>query len=380
MQIIADENIPFVREAFGALGEVTTLSGRQIAPEHLGDAEILLVRSVTKVDASLLEGSQVRFVATATIGTDHIDEAYLSEKGITFTSAPGCNANSVAEYIVAALLAVADEREYDLSEKRLGIVGVGHVGSRVRELATVLGMECVLNDPPLAEETGDECYSPVEAIFDCDIVTCHVPLTKDGPHPTHHLVDEAFIKKMRRGTLLMNTCRGSVIDEVALQAALESGHLGACVLDVWEHEPDISTAVLANTAIATPHIAGYSMDGKVNGTKQIYDAACLFLALEPTWDAADLMPPPPREEIHVTGDGQGVLRDAVLAAYNIYGDDKSTRGLAKLAADQRGPYFTRLRKEYPVRREFRHIQVIDDGASSAVRSTLTALGFHVTKG
>ena len=282
LKIVLDENIPYGREAFETLGEVVLRPGRAISPEDVRDADMLMVRSITKVNAALLDGSKVRLVATATIGVDHLDEPYLRERGISFASAPGCNANSVGEYIAAALLVLAETRGFQLSYRKLGIIGHGNVGKRVEQKARALGMEVVLNDPPLARETGEKRYRPLEDIFDCPIITTHVPLVKSGPDATRHLLNERFFSRCKTGTIILNTSRGSVCDGNALRAALESGKIGAAALDVWEGEPNVDMQLLANCAIATPHIAGYSFDGKVSGTQQIYEAACAFLKIDPT--------------------------------------------------------------------------------------------------
>ena len=232
MKIVADENIRYVSEAFSAMGEVVLRPGRAIIADDVRDAEVLLVRSVTQVNQDLLGGSAIRFVATATIGEDHIDRAYLARNNVGFSSAPGCNANSVGEYLVASLLHLAEKYDFDLRDKSMGIVGVGNVGSNVARKAAALGMTVVLNDPPLAEATSDAKYRPLEEILACDIITTHVPITKDGPHPTWHLVDESFLGTMKPGSILINSARGPVVDNMALLAALKSNHLLGAVLDV----------------------------------------------------------------------------------------------------------------------------------------------------
>ena len=304
LRILADENIPYVREAFAPLGSVKTLSGRAMTAAAAREADLLLVRSITTVDRAFLEGSPVRFVATATIGEDHVDKAYLAERGIAFSSAPGSNADSVRQYVTAALLALAERFELDLSSLALGIIGVGHVGSRVWRNAVALGLRCVLNDPPQARTTGDPRYRPLDEIFACDLVTLHTPLTREGPDATFHLADESFIRRLKRGAILINTSRGAVADGEAIKRALDDGHLRACVLDVWEGEPRVDVDLLERAAIGTPHISGYSFDGKVNGTRQIYEAACRFLGIAPTWNPAPLLPAP--ECPSVVADGASV--------------------------------------------------------------------------
>jgi erythronate-4-phosphate dehydrogenase len=220
MKIIADQNIPYVKECFSSIGDVTLTGGRDVTPELVKDADILLVRSITKVNADLLAGSSVKFVATATIGTEHIDQGYLDEHGIGFASAPGSNANSVAEYIVAALLTLGKKHRFRLEGKSIGIVGVGNVGSKVETKCRALGMDVVLNDPPLARQTGDDKYRLLDEVYGCDFITMHTPLTKDGSDPTYHLADEKFFDSMKQGAFFLNTSRGKVQDEAALKKAM----------------------------------------------------------------------------------------------------------------------------------------------------------------
>lgn len=313
MKLVADPNIPMVREAFSAF-DITLIPGRAIHPASVRDADALLVRSVTPVNASLLAGSRVRFVGTATIGTDHVDTGYLAQTGIGFASAAGSNANSVAEYVVAALLELAERHKFRLRDKSLGVIGVGNVGSRVVRYARALGMRVLQNDPPLGLH---------ERAFEADIVTVHVPLLETTQHMFHHDNLEKFI--------LINTSRGAVVDNRALLKAIDGARVAGAVLDVWENEPNISPELLDVVDIGTPHIAGYSLDGKVNGVHMIYEAACRHFGLEPVWKP--VLPPV-----------QPVQISDFKRQYDIVADD------AALRADIRG--FDRLRAEYPVRREF----------------------------
>ena len=377
MRIVADENIPYVREAFEGLGGIETMPGRAMDAAAVRGAQALLVRSVTKVTPELLEGSQVEFVATATIGEDHIDRAYLAERGIGFASAPGSNANSVAEYIVSALLVLAQRGKLDLEKCRLGIVGVGNVGTRVHAKAQALGIECVLNDPPLARSTGDERYRSLEEALACDVITVHVPLTREGPDATHHLFDAAVLKQLPRHAVLINTSRGAVADNPALLEALQQNVLRAAVLDVWEHEPDISALLLEAAELGTPHIAGYSFDGKVNGTRMIYEAACRHFGWTPVWDPAPLLPSPPCPEVEVDSRRPRLdaLADAVHRIYDIRRDDEALRQLISTAEPERPKLFDRLRKEYPRRREFQNTCVEVTPPDDALSGVLRGLGF-----
>jgi len=362
--ILADENIPYAREAFGTLGEVRLKHGRHISRADLADVDLLMVRSITRVDTALVEGTRVRFVGTATSGADHMAAADLDRLGIAWHAALGCNANAVAEYMTAAWLTLAQRRGETLAGRRVGVVGVGHVGSLVVEKALALGMEPVLNDPPKARETGSGRYRPLDALLDCDIVTCHTPLTVDGPDPTYRLIGDAFFSRLTAGTWFCNAGRGEVVDEEALHRALDRERLGAVVLDVWDREPEIDGRLLARMDIATPHIAGYSLEGKLNGTDQVYRAACRFLDVEPIWSAAAAAPPRPEglplrgfargdaELLHLDREGVSALADAVAAVYPVLRDDEALRRTAGMDAAERGRAFDLLRKAYPTRREF----------------------------
>jgi len=378
MKIIADENIPFVREAFSTLGEVTALPGREITAKNLGDAEVLLVRSVTRVGPELLSGSNVKFVATATIGYDHLDVDYLKKEGIEFASAPGSNANSVAEYVLSALFVLAERGDFNLAKKVVGIVGCGNVGSNLLAKLRALDVTCLVNDPSLKEQTGGTDFAELEEILSTDIITLHVPLEYSGRYPTYHLVNEAFLSRMKKGTILINTSRGSVVDEIALRQALEVGEISA-VLDVWEHEPDINIELLGKVAIGTPHIAGYSFDGKVRGTEMIYEAACKFFGVTPNWSAQDHLPNPviKRMMFSNTVADPDVIRSAILACYDVRADDASMRGILTKPHPDRGRYFESLRKNYPVRREFTSTEIRISKERQDLAKQLEGMGFRV---
>jgi len=376
MNIVADENIPFAVEAFGGLGRVRLVNGRSMSAADVSDADLLLVRSVTKVGAELLDGSPVRFVGTTTIGTDHVDEAYLRGRGIAFASAPGSNANSVAEYVTAALLVVAERLGRYLEDMTLGVVGVGNVGSLVVAKAEALGMVVVQNDPPLRRATGDARFRPIEELFErSDIITLHVPLTMEGIDATYAMVDEAFIERMVPGAVLVNTSRGSVVREDALKAALAAKRLSAAVLDVWQNEPDIDLDLLRLVEIGTPHIAGYSFDGKVEATLMLYRAACRLLGRQPDWSPVALMPPPEHSVITPAASlGQTAVMQAVTCAYDILRDDRRLRAVEDEKPAYRGLHFDLLRKRYPIRREF-DSYTVRCHRNPNLKSKLEALGF-----
>jgi len=377
VKILADENIPFAREAFGTLGEVVLAPGRAITREMLREADALVVRSVTRVDAALLEGTPVRFVGTCTIGEDHVDRGWLRRAGIAFSSAPGCNANSVGEYVAAVLLELAEKYNLVLDTLRLGIIGVGNAGGKVLEKATALGLSCVLHDPPLAAATGHPRYRPLEELRDCHIFSFHVPLEKSGAHPTHHLVNEDFLAKLWRRPILINTSRGAVVDNQALKAVLRRGRLRAAVLDVWENEPTPDPELLELVDIATPHIAGYSYDGKINGTVQVYQALCRFLGLAPEWTPEGLLPPPPHPELHLDPAAPGAMRSAVHTVYDIMADDRALRELLHLPPEQHARHFDQLRKHYPQRREFHNTTVRLSASAPVMARCMQEMGFVV---
>ena len=380
MRIVADENIAFVREAFGRLGEVVTLPGRGMSAAAVADADMLLVRSVTKVGSVLLDDSKVKFVGTATIGTDHLDTSYLDRRGIANAAAPGSNATSVAEYVMAALLVLARRGRYKLAGKSIGIVGVGNVGSRVAARAQALGMKVLLNDPPLFRKTGDRKYLPLEKLFKANFITIHTPLTMEGQDATFHLVNEDFVARMKAGSVLINTARGQIAEGRALKRALDGDLLSEVILDVWENEPEPDPSLIERAAIATPHIAGYGYDGKVRGTQMIYDAACRFLKARRTWKMEDTMPVPPYPQLEIRARGredEDVIRDAVLTVCDVEADDAAMRKTLQLPEEDRAAYFDRLRREYPVRREFHNTTVTIQGKRAGLVKKLKGLGFRV---
>lgn len=376
VKIVVDENIPCVREAFGALGDVVVLPGREIGPEQVRDADFLIVRSVTPVNERLLKGSRVRFVGSATIGLDHVDEAYLRARGIALAYAPGSNANSVAEYVVAALVALGRER---YAGRTLGIIGLGRIGTLVQGKALALGMTVVANDPPL-ERAGQTGLVSLEALLkQSDIVTCHVPLTQAGPDATHHLLDAARLSLLRRHAIVINTARGAVIDNAALLHALRGERLGGAILDVWEDEPEPDPALIQAVTLGTPHIAGYSWDGKVAGVKMLYDAACDYLQRASAW-----IPPAPEDDAMrgaVTIDANRsldeILCELVRRAYDICHDDAALRAIAGLSSHERGRAFDQLRATYRTRLEFGRTRVVVPSGGGTLRDTLRRVGFTV---
>jgi erythronate-4-phosphate dehydrogenase len=366
MKIVADPNIPYVRDAFAALGDITLIPGRQIDAGSVRDAAVLLVRSVTPVNAALLDGARVQFVATATIGTDHIDEPLLAQRGIGFSSAAGSNANSVAEYIIAALLELGERHKFRLRDKTLGVVGVGNVGSKVVRFARALGMRVLENDPPRQRvENLPDFVSLDQLLREADLVTTHVPLDDTTRRLLHHDNLEDFI--------LLNTARGPVVDNRALLKAIDGDRIPAAVLDVWENEPNLSPELLDVVDLGTPHIAGYSFDGKVAGTRLIYEAACRHFQIPASWQPQLPAPAVPSLELSVRSgdDEEDVLRRVIRRVYAIAADD------ARLRAAVRD--FDKQRAEYPVRREFFNTALTLRDAPASLRAKFAALGFRGTQ-
>ncbi|MBI4979143.1 MAG: 4-phosphoerythronate dehydrogenase [Spirochaetes bacterium] len=376
IRIVADENIPYAREAFSTIGEVTLAKGRAITRGMLEHADALCVRSVTKVNEALLAGTPVRYVTTATIGYDHVDTDYLAGSGIGFASAPGSNANSVGEYITSAICAVGEKYGIDWRGKRIGIIGVGNVGSNVAKKVTALGLIPVLHDPPLADRTGDIRYRPREEIYDCDIITIHTPLEKAGKYPTMHLADDAFFAKLSNCTLFINSSRGKVTKQSALAAALAKGAVRHAVEDVFETEPEIHAPDIAGVTYITPHIAGYSFDGKVNGTDMNYRSVCAFFGLTPAWDARAALPPPAIPELVIDNSAglQHALANAVFPLYDIREDDHNLRAVVSGGTGV-AEKFDQLRKTYRTRREFIHTKAVLKHRDDALLQALRTLGF-----
>ncbi len=379
MVVVIDAKNPYLADALAAVAEVRVLPTPAITRSALRDADAVIVRSETPIGSSLLEGTPVRFVGTATIGTDHVDTEYLASHGIAFASAPGSNANSVAEYVAAGLLVLGERLGVSLAGRTLGVIGVGNVGSRIARVGKALGMSVLLNDPPRARSTGDPAYLPLEALFDADVITLHVPLTREGLDPTFHLVNASFLSRMKRGSILINTSRGGVADSPALAGALRDGSPAAAVLDVWENEPAIDIDLLSRTALATPHIAGYSLDGKVNAARMMFEGLATHFGFEESWPPPAHLPPPAHVELDVRDHPATVdtLRRIITSCYAIEQDDAGLRALSTLPPDERGDGFRALRAHYRVRREFPATSVVLTPSHAPLQIPLTLLGFSL---
>lgn len=382
MLIVADENIPLVEAFFGDVGEVRRVSGRTMSPEDVREADVLLVRSVTQVNRALLEGSRVRFVGTTTIGTDHVDLGWLEESGIRFSAAPGCNANSVVEYVLSVLSLYAERRALDdWSRLTVGIVGVGNVGGELAEKLVRIGFSVKLCDPPRAEHEpeGANTFVDLDEALACDVVSIHTPLTRDSAHPTFHMVGERELAGLNAEQLLINAGRGEVIDSAALYERLGQGNAPLVALDVWEQEPRINPELVDRVWLATPHIAGYSLEGKVQGTEMIYQAISKFLGLPTRKQAGQFLPEPALSKVSFTSsaDERAAIRIALRACYDPRQDDARLRQTMRAPTDERGAAFDRLRRNYPVRRECSSLKVQLKGTSKSLQDSFRAIGFKL---
>ena len=374
MKIVCDNKIPFLRGAFEPYAEVVYLPGAQTTPEVVRDADAIVTRTRTICNKELLEGSSVKAIATATIGFDHIDTSWCEAAGIAWSNAPGCNSWSVKQYISSVLAVLAGRHGLRLDTLTLGVVGVGNVGSKVAEVGRALGMRVLLNDPQRERAEGPDSYIGLDTLLaESDIVTLHVPLTRVGEDATWHLFDASRLAQMRPSQILVNSSRGPVVDNAALKDALKRGALKAAVLDVWEGEPDIDPELAGLLDIATPHIAGYSADGKANGTTMSvrYLAGRLGLPLA-DWTASGI--PAPQQPLEFSLDAAGktvqeVLTEAVLYTYDVRRDSDALR--VSLGS------FERLRGDYPVRREPSAFTLRLHGGTRDLESRLAMLGFRI---
>lgn len=375
MKIVIDNKIPFIRGVFEPFADVVYLPGKDTTPDVVRDADALITRTRTICNESLLKGSSVKVIATATIGYDHIDTAWCERNGIFWTNAPGCNSWSVKQYIASTLVTLAARYGLELDKMTLGVIGVGNVGSKVAEAAGILGMKVLLNDPPRARREGGDAFVGLdELLSQADIITVHVPLEKEGPDATWHLFDAARIATLRPTQILINSSRGPVVDNQALKAALLGGRLKAAVLDVWEGEPAIDTELMSMLAVATPHIAGYSADGKANGTSMSVRAVARALGIKALedWTASGVPTPvqPLSFELDCTGKTTlQILSEAVLYTYRVEEDSRLLKADPSL--------FEKLRGDYRIRREPTAFSIKLANYSEEQKQKLALMGFNV---
>ena len=386
MKIYYDENMPFAAELFSPLGEVQSFAGRQCSAELIKDADVLLVRSITKVTESLIkEAKNLKFVGTATIGTDHVDQAYLVQRGICFTSAPGCNAISVAEYVLSAIKVLEQRYLFSLQDKTVGIVGAGNTGSRLSEKLDALGVNYLLCDPPLAATGDNQTFVEYQQVLlEADILSFHVPLTAEGDYPTHHLFGEAQLAQVKSDAVIINACRGEVLDNLMLLKAKQNGNNNPLVLDVWAGEPNVLTDLVPFADIATAHIAGYSFEGKARGTFMLYQALCKLLNKSAELSLERLLPPSDMTSVSLGNAGQSMIEgvlgsvktpqpdyDAINRVIHLIYDVRRDDAIFRQHIHNNG--FDWIRKTYPVRREFSALAVFSQQQHTV--NTLINLGF-----
>ena len=378
MKLVVDANIPASDACFSEFGEVVHLPGRDIHPYHVRDADALIVRSVTQVDETLLEGSKVQFVGTCTIGTDHIDAAYLARQDICFASAPGCNAHAVVDYVLAGLLTEAENQGWLLSERCVGVVGLGNVGSRLLARLQALGVATLACDPPRAEREMGLDVEPLETLLrHCDVICLHTPLVAEGAHATHHLLNAARIAALQPGTLVLNAGRGDCLDNAALGERLSrQGDLTA-LLDVWEGEPVIDSSLQSLAALATPHVAGYSLDGKLRGSLMIHHALARHMGRGSPLTLDDICPLAPLGGLTLQQamPVEDALRLCIRAVYDPRRDHQ--RLGREMHQHCTGKAFDLCRADYPLRREFATLEVTLREGAKMLEPMLNAAGFRV---
>lgn len=371
MKFIIDDKIPYIQGVLEPFGEVLYLSGEKMTPEVVKKADALITRTRTICNEKLLSGSSVRFIATATIGYDHIDTAYCNQNNIRWTNAPGCNSSSVEQYILSALLVMAERQGILLEGKTMGVVGVGQVGSKVARVCRLLGMNVLLNDPPRARMEGSAMFSDLEELMrQADFLSFHTPLTMEGQDATYHMADRTFFSGLKRKPIVLNSCRGEVFDTPSVKWARQEGLISGLVVDCWENEPRIDLDYLQLADLATPHIAGYSKDGKAKGTSMSVQALSRFFHLGlDTWEP-EIIEPPLNPQLVLDGfnrTNQDVLSEAILWTYDIRLDDAAFRHDPGL--------FEKLRGEYPNRREFPAYSIKGTQIRPEMHRKLEMLGF-----
>ncbi|NMP31250.1 4-phosphoerythronate dehydrogenase [Thalassotalea sp. M1531] len=373
MKILFDENMPFAREFFENFGakenELVSFKGRELTAEQLIDADVLLVRSITQVNEQLLnDARKLKFVGTATIGVDHIDRAYLASRNIAFSSSPGCNAISVAEYVVSALVVLAEKYLFALTDKTIGIIGAGNTGTRLSEKLEALGVNYKLCDPLLNDAGDNRAFSTLEEALACDVISLHVPLTREGSNPTYHLLNDERITALSDEQIVINACRGEVIDNKALLSFKRQGAATRLVLDVWENEPNILSELIPFTELSTAHIAGYSLEGKARGTEMLYQALAKVFDFKVEKSLSQFLPKPSINRIKINQDFDEILLNQVVKmVYDVRRDDAIFRQqLSRFGFDH-------IRKTYPARREFSSVAIASENTEL---NSLFQLGFE----
>ncbi|WP_297481135.1 4-phosphoerythronate dehydrogenase [uncultured Photobacterium sp.] len=388
MKILIDENMPYAQELFSQLGDVIAKPGRTLTADDLVDIDALMIRSVTKVNADLIaKAAKLKFVGTATAGQDHVDHDLLAGKGITFTAAPGCNKVGVAEYVLSSLMVLGQQQNFSIFDRTVGIIGAGNVGTYLAKCLDALGIRYLLNDPLKQAEGDQRQFDSLETLLaECDVITAHTPITRDGEYPTHHLIDANFLAAMQPNAILINAARGPVVDNQALKQALQAsvdgcGKTLTAVLDVFEQEPLVDLALLPLLAFATPHVAGYGLEGKARGTTMVFNSFCQFLSNDHHALASDLLPIAPVPQVQLSRQwDEATLFSLIQLVYDVRKDDGIFRREMLAAGDDNSKMataFDLMRKNYWDRREYSAITVAAK-AEFAVES-LAKLGFTVVE-
>ncbi|EFP94928.1 4-phosphoerythronate dehydrogenase [Vibrio caribbeanicus] len=373
MNILVDENMPYAEQLFSRLGNVILKPGRELEASDLVDIDALMIRSVTRVDSELIaRANQLKFVGSATAGMDHVDQNLLQQKGIYFTGAPGCNKVGVAEYVISAMLVLAQEQGFSIFDKTVGIIGAGEVGTYLQQCLEGIGIKVLLNDP-LKQACGDEReFTPLETLIgQADIITLHTPITKESEYPTYHLFDQTRLSSLRGDQILINAARGAIVDNSALKQRLLKNDGFTAVLDVFEYEPQVDLDLVPLLAFATPHIAGYGLEGKARGTTMIFNHFCRFLNRDLNVDAAELLPIAPIPSLHLKSNcNEAILHNITQLVYDVRKDD----ALFRRNIHMQGA-FDKMRKHYWDRREYSSIKV--SGSDYHHLTMLEKLGFQV---
>ncbi len=378
MKLVIDANIPAAERCFGHFGSLTRVPGREINAAHLKQADALIVRSITQVNDQLLADSPVRFIGTCTIGTDHIDQAALAQRDIAFASAPGCNAEAVVDYVLSSLLTLAERDGLTLSERTVGIVGVGNVGSRLQARLTAMGVATLVCDPPRADKEGQAGFHGLDALVErCDVLCLHTPLTREGPHATYQLLNAQRIEELAPGCVLLNAGRGDCVDGLALRSRLAGKGDITAILDVWEEEPSIDAGLRDLVALATPHIAGHSLDGKLRGTWMIQQALDHHCGQPSELTFADICPPPALASLYLQHalPPEDALRLCMRAVYDVRRDHDALQRQTQHHGMRKG--FDDCRANYPLRREFATLNVQLSGEAIALEGVLRGAGFSI---
>lgn len=367
LKIVADKNIPFLKGVAEYYGEVAYLGGAEFSSEAVKDADVLIIRTVRKMDEELLAGSSVKLICTATIGYDHIDTEYCDKNGIIWKNAPGCNSSSVQQFVASSLISIARKKGFLLKGKTIGVVGVGNVGAKVASVCENLGMRVLLNDPPRERAEGNGKFVSLDYIKEhADIITFHTPLTKSGEDKTYHLADESFFKSLPQNPIIINSARGGIVETSAIKSAILQGLISGAIIDCWENEPNIDLEYLNMVDQGTPHIAGYSADGKANATRMSLEriAELFDLSKEPI---ASVKAPDPQNPVIDLSEfsSENRIEEAILRTYEPSFDRESLL--------HNPDKFSKQRADYPMRREYPSYRVLN--ATPEEAEVLARLGF-----